>query len=107
MANPPTGKAPRVLVIEDEYLIAAMVADMLADLRCECVGPIATLETGIEAAKTEPCDAAIINLVIQGYHAYEVIEALAARNIPFCFASGAPQTNIREQWRDRPFMMKP
>jgi hypothetical protein len=80
---------------------------MLVDFGCEYVGPITKLAHGIAAAKTEPCDAAIINLIIEGRHAYEIVEALAERNIPFCFASGLPQKEIEEKWRERPFLMKP
>lgn len=111
MAGSPTPPSvsdrPRILLVEDEYLIAAMVCEMLIDLGCECIGPIAKMEKGIAAAKSVACEAAIINLVIEGRHAYEVVEALAARNIPFCFASGLPQHEIIEKWRDRPFVMKP
>ncbi len=106
-AAPVAPPVRHVLVIEDEYLIAAMVADMLADLGYRCIGPIATLGEGIAAAKTVMCDAAIINLVIQGIHAYEIAAALAERNIPLCFASGVPQTEIDETWRSRPFIPKP
>lgn len=106
--SPPLGSdRPRILLVEDEYLIAAMVCDMLVDLGCEYIGPIANMEQGIAAAKSVACEAAIINLVIEGRHAYEIVEALAARNIPFCFASGLPQKEIIEKWRDRPFIMKP
>jgi DNA-binding response OmpR family regulator len=97
----------RVLVIEDEFLIAAMVEDLLADFECDCVGPIANLEEGVAAARTEIVDVAIINLMIQGKPAYAVTEALAERNIPFCFASGVRPTDLPERWRDRPFLTKP
>ncbi len=97
----------RVLVVEDELLIALMVKDMLADLGCACVGPIVTLEEGIAAAASVHCDAAIINLVLQGRMTYAVVEELAARNIPFCFASGVPQRGIHDKWRERPFLRKP
>ena len=107
MTSPSTPARPRILLVEDEYLIAAMVRDMLADLGCECIGPIANMEKGIAAAKSVTCEAAIINLVLEGRHAYEIVEALAARGIPFCFASGLPQMDVVEKWRDRPFMMKP
>jgi len=99
--------AGRVLVVEDEFLIAQMVKDMLADLGCACVGPIVTLEEGIAAATSVECDAAIINLVLQGRMAYAVVEELAMRNIPFCFASGVPQSRVDEKWRERPFIRKP
>lgn len=99
--------AGRVLVVEDEFLIAQMVKDMLADLGCACVGPIVTLEEGIAAAASVDCDAAIINLVLQGRMAYAVVEELVTRNIPFCFASGLPPHGVDEKWRERPFIRKP
>jgi response regulator RpfG family c-di-GMP phosphodiesterase len=105
----PHGMAPgaRVLLIEDEYLIAMMVQDMLADLDCVCIGPIVNKKQGLHAAKNEICDAAIINLIIQGENAYDIAATLAARGIPFCFASGMPQSEIIEEWRGRPFLAKP
>jgi CheY-like chemotaxis protein len=101
----PSGR--RVLLVEDEFLIAQMVSDMLLDLDCVCVGPIMTLQAGIAAAASVDCEAAIINLVIQGQTAYAIVEQLAARNIPFCFASGASPQGIQDGWRDRPFIRKP
>ena len=105
----PSGMAGqrRILVVEDEFLIAQMVKDMLADLECACIGPIVTMEAGIAAAANVVCDAAIINLVIQGQMAYPIVEELAARNIPFCFASGVPPRGIHEKWRTSPFISKP
>jgi CheY-like chemotaxis protein len=103
------GSTPRsrILVVEDEFLIAAMVQDMLSDLGYDCLGPLITLEAGVAAATTEQFEAAIINLVIQGRHAYEIVEVLAARGIPFCFASGLSKQDVSEPWRDRPFLAKP
>jgi hypothetical protein len=105
----PEAAAPRsrVLVVEDEFLIAAMVQDMLSDLGYDCLGPLITLEAGVAAAASEQFEAAIINLVIQGRHSYEIVEILAARGIPFCFASGLGKEDVSEPWRDRPFLTKP
>jgi DNA-binding response OmpR family regulator len=97
----------RILVVEDEFLIAAMVKDMLSDLGYECLGPITTMEAGVVAAATEEFEGAIINLLIQGRHAYAIVEILASRGIPFCFASGLTKQDVSEAWRDRPFLMKP
>jgi low affinity Fe/Cu permease len=112
MENPMTDTselvtARRVLVVEDEFLIAQMVKDMLAELECECVGPILTMEEGIAAAASVACEAAIINLVIQGQMAYPIVEELSTRGIPFCFASGAPPHGLEERWRSSPFIRKP
>jgi hypothetical protein len=97
----------RVLLVEDEFLIAQMVADMLADLECVCVGPVMTMADGVKAAANADCDAAIINLIIQGEMAYPIVETLARREIPFCFASGVLPRGVEEKWRPRPFIRKP
>jgi len=54
----------RILVVEDEPLIAMMLAQMLNELGCEYIGPIGIRKTALECARTEEMDAAILNLVI-------------------------------------------
>jgi CheY-like chemotaxis protein len=100
-------KSPRVLVLEDEPLIAMMIVQMLEALGCDCIGPIGNLREGLERAQTENLDGAILNLVIQGQKAYAVAETLARRGIPFGFASGAEHDPVAQQWFGRPFLTKP
>jgi DNA-binding response OmpR family regulator len=102
-----TPRKPRVLVVEDEALIAVMIEDFLDLIGCECVGPISHLPTALKAAETETFDAAILNLVIGGKNAYAVAEILARREIPFAFASGVPRDSFEERWRSSPFLAKP
>jgi DNA-binding response OmpR family regulator len=97
----------RILVVEDEALIAEMVKGMLDDLGCKCLGPIADLELALAAARADSYDAAILNLVIEGENAYAVAEVVAERGLPFTFASGVPQSSIDLRWRDRPYLAKP
>ena len=85
--NPLSLAGQRILVVEDEALIAMLVLDYLRDLGCICIGPYARLPEALHAAKTAPIDAAILNLVLQGKPAYEVADVLAKRGIPFVFAS--------------------
>lgn len=103
----PAAPKPRVLVIEDETLVAIFVEQLLADLGCEVVGPLADMPTAVHAAETASIDAAILNLVIGGVHAYPVAEILISRNIPFGFASGVPHDGVAEAWRHHPFLSKP
>jgi CheY-like chemotaxis protein len=98
---------PRVLVLEDEVLISIMMVDILDGLGCECVGPISSYREGLERAKTESFDAAILNLLIEGKKVYDVAQLLALRGIPFGFASGAEHDPIAQEWFDRPFLTKP
>src|SRR5262245_29121236 len=97
----------RVLVVEDEIMIALALAEILAKLGCDCVGPIVDLATRLEKAKTETLDAAILNLILRGGTAYGIAAILRSRNIPFAFASGVANQSIDPEWQDIPYIEKP
>jgi len=79
----------RVLVLDDEMLVAMMLEDMLIDLEYEVVGPYATLEDGLQAAKSQTLDGAIIDLNLgRGVFSTPVAEALRERGVPFLLATG-------------------
>ncbi len=82
---------PRILVVEDEPLIAVFISELLDDLGCECIGPIGDLKNGMQQAENGSFDAAILNLLIDDKYTYPIAEVLVARGIPFGFASGVPQ----------------
>lgn len=82
-------KQRRILVLDDEMLVAMMLEDMLADLGFEVVGPVATLEAALPLARNEPLDCAILDLNLgRGVLSTPVAEALNARGIPFLLATG-------------------
>jgi CheY-like chemotaxis protein len=78
----------RVLLVEDEGLIASMVADMLEDLGAEVVGPAASIAEGVALAETSGLSAAVLDINIRGDSIDPVAERLTARGIPFLFATG-------------------
>jgi CheY-like chemotaxis protein len=78
----------RVLIVEDEALIAAMLADILADGGAQVVGPAATLDEGLEKARVEVLHAAILDINLGGKMVDPVADALSSRSIPFVFTSG-------------------
>jgi DNA-binding response OmpR family regulator len=98
---------PKLLVVEDEALIALELETILLELGCECVGPVTGLAEGLRHAQTAEVDGAVVNLVLDGKPAYPIAEVLERRGIPFGFASGVPQTAIPPEWGDRPFLDKP
>ena len=97
----------RVLLVEDEMMVAMLLEDMLADLGHAVVGPISRVDRAVEAARREPLDAAILDVNLDGQEVYPVAEALAARGIPFAFATGYGSEGLREPWRGRPVLRKP
>jgi DNA-binding response OmpR family regulator len=97
----------RVLVVEDETLIAVMIEDVLAELGCEIVGPTGRLDTALRLANEGLFDAAILDVTIRGGKVYPVAEQLLAHGIPFVFASGYGDWALPETLRDKPRLMKP
>ena len=85
-----TGK--RVLVVEDEVVIAMMVEDMLMDLGAEVVGPAATVERAIEVVASQAVDVALLDMNLNGENSDRVADALKARGVPFVYATGYGQS---------------
>jgi CheY-like chemotaxis protein len=82
--------SPRVLLVEDEGLVAIMMEDLLADLGCEVVGSCDSIRSALEwleMAQQAP-DGAVLDVNLGGELVYPVAEVLAARDIPFAFATG-------------------
>jgi DNA-binding response OmpR family regulator len=98
---------PRILVVEDEMLIAIMIEDAVQDSGGEIVGPVATLERALKVAEEEEFDAAILDVTVRGGKVYPVAELLLKRGIPFVFASGYGDWALPEGLRDKPRLMKP
>jgi len=78
----------RILLVEDEFFVAAMAADMLAELGATVVGPAATIAKGMRLAETEALDAAVLDLNIGGERSDAIAAALRARNVSVVFATG-------------------
>jgi CheY-like chemotaxis protein len=78
----------RVLVVEDEALVAILIENLLEDCECTIVGPCGTIESALAAVRTETFDLAVLDVNLHGVRVYPVAELLAERNIPFLFLSG-------------------
>jgi CheY-like chemotaxis protein len=86
----------RILVVEDEYLIAMMLRDGLEDVGSVVVGPVPSVEKAIKTIAADPnIDAAILDINLGGVMAYPVAETLIDRNIPFVFTSGYEDDMLR------------
>ncbi len=78
----------RVLVVEDEFLISAMLCDMLGDAAAEVVGPAANVTSALRLIEENTLDAAILDMNLNGEWIDPVAEALALRGVPFVFTTG-------------------
>ena len=78
----------RILVVEDEALIADMVVDMLAELGASVIGPAGTVSAGCALAESNAIDAAILDVNIRADRVDPVAAILRQRGIPLVFATG-------------------
>jgi CheY-like chemotaxis protein len=98
----------RVLVIEDEMMVAMLLKDILADLGFTVVGSAARVEHAlalIEAAGA--LDAAVLDINLNGQMSYPVADALVARGVPFLFATGYGRDSVMNGYRSFPLLQKP
>jgi len=97
----------RVLVVEDEMLLAMLMEDSLTDLGCDVVGPVARVADGVKLANSERLDGALLDIKVAGTEVFPVARKLAERSIPFIFVSGYGSANLPQEWRNRPTLKKP
>jgi DNA-binding response OmpR family regulator len=97
----------RILVVEDEMLIAMVIEDAVHDSGGQVVGPAATLEKALKLVEEEEFDAAILDVTIRGGKVYPVAERLLKRGVPFVFASGYGDWALPAELRDKPRLTKP
>jgi PAS domain S-box-containing protein len=95
----------RVLVIEDEALIALFVEDLLDQLGCTLASVRSTVSDGLEAAQSPDFDLALLDVNVGGEPVYPVAQALQKHGVPVVFMSGYRQ--MEEGWRTRPSVQKP
>lgn len=97
----------RVLVVEDEMLVAMLIEDFLEEFGCTIVGSVASIAEAIQLATTEAIDGAMLDMNINGQSIYPVAEQLAQRNIPFIFVSGYGTEQFRSEYKNHPRLSKP
>lgn len=97
----------RILVVEDEAIVAMLLEDMLAELGYEVVGPVTRLDRALELARNAAIGAAVLDLNLNGEDTYPVADALSARAIPFIFATGYGVKEVAERFRGTPLTQKP
>lgn len=78
----------RILVVEDEFLIANMLCDMLAEVSAVVVGPSFNVQQALHALRDQAVDAAILDMNLNGEWSDPVAEELVKRGIPFVFTTG-------------------
>lgn len=98
----------RILVVEDEFLVAIQIEAILRGAGWRVTGSAGTLAGAMSLARKSECDAAVLDVNLRGERVDEVAAILSERGIPFLFVSGYGRGNLPAAFRDRvEFLAKP
>ena len=78
----------RILIVEDEFIIALSTKEMLTEIGAIVIGPAASIADGLSLAKSEMIDAAVLDMNIRGDRIDPVVDVLTARNVPIVYTTG-------------------
>ena len=106
MNESPTA-APRLLVVEDEYLIRMLLEDMLADLGYDVAAAVGSIAEASAVAANGDFSAAILDVNVDGREIYPVADILAKRGVPFVFVTGYGERSLADPYNNRPALQKP
>lgn len=97
----------RILIVEDEPLVAMLIEEMLLDLGCEVIGPASNVADGLALIGDRNPDGALLDVNLDGEEVYPVADALLAAGTPFTFVTGYGRHGLACAYRDMPTMQKP
>jgi two-component SAPR family response regulator len=97
----------KVLVVEDESLVALDIETMLEEMGCKVVASVPRLVKALDLASRLDLDLAVLDINLAGEVVYPLAFRLAARGIPFLFSTGYSTADLPPELRDRPILRKP
>jgi CheY-like chemotaxis protein len=104
---PGTTTRARVLVVEDETLLAETLCDLLLGAGCQPVGPAANVAIALSLVETSRIDAAILDVRLMDEVSYAVAYALRARGIPLMFLTVSERRHLPVDLSDEILIEKP
>lgn len=100
-------KARRILIVEDEFLVAMSLEDLLTEMGHQVVGLASRLSEAMEFARESDFDFAVLDINIAGTQSFPVADILRERGIPFVFASGYGSAGLVDGYRNEAMLRKP
>ncbi len=102
-----TASQGRVLVVEDEMIVAMLVEDMMSDLGFEIAGVAGRLNDAFRHLEKMDFDVAVLDVSLNGEQVFPFARALEERHIPFVFATAYGARGIPSEFAKHPVVQKP
>ena len=99
----------RILLVEDETLVAMLLEDMIADLGGTVIASASRVARALDVVNDRgtSLDLAVLDVNLGGEEAFPVAKALVERGVPFAFSTGYGNSGLPDPWRSRPTLQKP
>jgi CheY-like chemotaxis protein len=98
----------RILVVEDESLVAMLIETILEDMGCAVIGPASSIDEALKmVADDADIDGALLDVNVAGREVFPVADALKARAVPFVFSTGYGEGGLPDHWRGQATIQKP
>jgi two-component SAPR family response regulator len=97
----------KLLVVEDEALIAMEIEEMIAALGAEVVGSFSRVTDALQALDRETVAGAILDIQLDGETTLGLVDVLLERGCPILFVTGGAPESIPETYRKLPRLSKP
>jgi len=105
---PPSAEPVRILIVEDEFLVALLIEETVRNLGHEVVGPIGDLAEAMRLAESEALSAAILDVHLQhGERVYPVVKILGRRRVPLVLTTAYRDTEIDPDCAGEMLLRKP
>ena len=101
------GAKINVLVVEDEWWIAEMIAGILNNAGYGVIGPADTIEASLTLVEDQRVDAALLDVNLGTTMSYPVADALIARSTPTLLMTGYHYTDLPHLYHQLPLLSKP
>lgn len=97
----------RVLLVEDEAIVAMVTEDLMAELGCDAIKHVASVADALAAMSAGEFDVAVLDVNLKGETSFGIADALAERVIPFMFCTGYGRAGLPDRYRQRVCVRKP
>jgi len=97
----------RILIVEDEALIAELLAMYIEEIGHETIGPAGTVAQALSLLNGERPACAILDCALGREESTPIAETLTKAGIPFAFATGRGADALPEGFKQRPMISKP
>lgn len=97
----------RILIVEDEWLIAASLEEIVREIGCETLGPVSNVKHALLTIAEEIPDAALLDVSLGSEKSFPIADALRAHGVPFLFLTGYVTPDLPAPYSSCTLLSKP